>query len=107
VKLKTKYLTHFVALLYALNLVDALLTILWVQTGFATEANALMDMFLSIGVVPFLLVKIGMGTFAAVVFIYGADYRLARIGVTVALYAYAFTMGVHILTGLAASGFLS
>lgn len=106
-QLKTKDLKFYIALLYGLNLIDALLTIVWVRTGVATEANVLMDAFLSAGVAPFLLVKIGMGTIAALVLLYGANYRLAQIGVTFALYAYSFAVGVHILTGIAASGLLS
>ena len=52
-------------LLFALNLLDALLTIVWVRSGVATEGNQLMASLLDIGNGPFLAVKIAMGTVAA------------------------------------------
>jgi len=90
-----------------MNIVDALLTIYWVESGIATEANGLMDAFLAQGIMPFLFVKLGMGTFTAVVLLIGSNYKLARVGVTIALCVYSFTMGVHLITGMAAAGFLS
>lgn len=44
-------------ILAILNVLDAVLTILWVETGCAVEANPIMDYFLSIHPVLFLLVK--------------------------------------------------
>ena len=55
------------ALLFVLNLVDGLLTIAWVRSGVATEGNGLMAHLLDMGNGPFLLAKIGMGAFAAIV----------------------------------------
>jgi hypothetical protein len=66
-----------------------------------------MAFLLDIGDIPFLLAKVGMGVIAAVVLYYGAQYRLARIGVTTALAAYMCTLGIHVFTGLAAFGYLS
>ena len=96
-----------VFLLFALNLVDALITIVWVSGGWAPEANQLMATLLDWGVLPFLLTKIGMGPFTAAVLLYGSEYRLARIGVAVALITYVGVMGSHILTGFALLGTLS
>ena len=95
-----------VFLLFALNLIDALVTIVWLRNG-VTEANYLMAGVLSFGEVPFLAVKIGMGVFACGVLLWGAEYRLARMGTRIALAAYSFAIASHILTGFAAGGYLS
>ena len=54
-----------------------------------------------------LLVKLGMGVLTAVVLLRGAEKKLARYGVVIALTAYAGAMGSHVLTGLAAFGYFS
>ena len=94
-----------VLLLFSLNAIDAFLTVYWVKTGIATEANHLMDSLLAIGVLPFLVIKLGFGLFTAVVLLYGSNFRLARYGVGAGLAAYTFAMGAHLFTGLAAIGF--
>ena len=93
-----------ILLLFFLNLIDALITLVWVGSGLAPEANNLMATVLDWGVVPFLLIKLGMGAFAGVVLSYGSEYKLARIGVTVALVAYVGAIGSHILTVFAVYG---
>ena len=95
---------RLVYLLFSLNLIDALFTIVWVGGGFAPEANHLMAALLDWGVVPFLMAKIGMGAFTAAVLLYGSEYKLARVGVAVALVAYIGVMGTHLLTGLTVLG---
>ena len=96
-----------VALLFLLNLIDAVVSIGLVRTGVATEANHLMAWLLDAGDLPFLAVKLGMGAFACGVFLYGADRKLARFGVTLALIVYGCVMGLHVGTGLAALGLLT
>jgi len=85
-----------------MNIADALLTIVWVQNGVATEANGIMNAFLSMGALPFLAAKLAMGTFFAVVMLAGSNYTLARVGVTLVLLIYGVTMGIHVFTGVAA-----
>ena len=68
-------------LLFALNLLDALLTIL--------------------------AVKIAMGTIAAFVLVRWGGRPLARYGMAIALAIYIGLMGVHLFTGLAAFGYVS
>ena len=87
-----------------LNLIDALVTLIWVRNGIAPESNQIMAALLDAGDVPFLLVKLGMGVLAAVVLYYGSEYRLARIGIRTALAAYICTLGLHLITGFAAFG---
>ena len=94
-------------LLFALNLLDALLTIVWVRSGVATEGNQLMATLLDIGNGPFLGVKIAIGFLAAIVLLRWRNRRLARYGLTLALAVYIGLMGVHLFTGLAAFGIVS
>ena len=94
-------------LLFALNLIDAVLTIYWVRNGFATEGNQLMATLLDIGDFPFLAVKIAIGATAAVVLWHWGNLRLARYGLTLALMVYIGLMGVHLFTGLSAFGLVS
>ena len=56
-------------LLFVLNLLDALLTVVWVRAGVATEGNQLMASLLDIGNVPFLGVKIAIGFVTAIRFV--------------------------------------
>ena len=100
---------HLIAptILFMLNLIDGLLTIVWVRAGVATEANHLMGGLLDIGDLPFLAFKIAMGTFAAVVFYCGGDRPLAKYGLALALAIYISLMGIHIVTGLTVMGYVS
>jgi len=94
-------------LLFALNILDALLTIVWVRAGVATEGNQLMASLLDVGNAPFLIVKIAIGAVAAVVLYRWGNRRLARFGLAVALAVYISLMGIHLLTGLSAFGYVS
>lgn len=91
-------------LLFMLNLLDALLTIVWVRSGVAPEGNHLMASLLDMGDFPFLVVKLLMGSITAFVLLRWNYVKLARYGLTVALAAYLGLMGVHFFTGLAAFG---
>lgn len=94
-------------LLFALNMLDALLTIIWVRSGVATESNQLMASLLDIGNTPFLAVKIAIGLAAAIVLLRWGNRKLARYGLAVALAVYIGLMGIHIFTGLSAFGYVS
>ena len=94
-------------LLFALNLLDGLLTIVWVRSGVATESNQLMARLLDMGDGPFLFVKVGIGVLATVVLLRARHRRIARYGVAVALAVYIGLMGIHIFTGLSAFGVVS
>lgn len=94
-------------LLFVLNLLDALLTIVWVRAGVATEGNQLMARLLDIGNGPFLGVKIAIGAVAAVVLYRWGNRRLARCGLVIALAVYLGLMAIHIFTGLSAFGYVS
>lgn len=94
-------------LLFALNLLDALLTIVWVRSGVATEGNQMMAALLDIGNGPFLGVKVIIGLIAAFVLYRWGSRPLARYGLAIALAVYIGLMGVHLFTGLAAFGVVS
>lgn len=94
-------------LLFTLNLLDALLTLVWVRTGTASEANAIMARLLEIGDYPFILAKLTIGILTAVVILKWGYVRIAKPLVSVALAVYIGLMGIHVLTGLAAFGYIS
>ncbi len=94
-------------LLFVLNLLDALLTIVWVRSGVATEGNQLMATLLDIGNGPFLAVKIAIGVVATVVLIKSRHHALAKYGLAVALAVYLGLMVIHFFTGLVAFGYVS
>jgi hypothetical protein len=90
--------------LFALNWLDAQLTLFWVRAGVASEGNGLMNWLLKIGDGPFLLAKLAVGAFAAYVFYRCAHLTLARRGVQVALAIYCVVMAAHVATGMSALG---
>ena len=91
-------------LLFAMNWLDAQLTILWVRMNIATEGNALMARLLNLGEAPFLVVKLFIGAFAAYVLYRCAHMPLARRGMKLVLGLYLLLMAVHVVTGFAALG---
>jgi len=100
-------LTRPAILLFGLNLLDALLTIIWVRSGVATESNQLMASLLDIGNAPFLIVKVAIGAVAAVVIMRWGSRPIARYGLAVALAVYIGLMGIHLFTGLSAFGYIA
>ena len=91
-------------LLFALNFLDAQLTIVWVRNGWATEGNGLMAYLLDAGDAPFLLTKLFIGALVASVFYHWSHLRLAQRGLGLTLGLYLALMFVHGATGLSALG---
>ena len=91
-------------LLFALNWLDAQLTILWVHLNVAGEGNALMARLLAHGDLPFLAFKLAIGAFAAYVLYRCSHLPLARRGLSIALGVYLGLMLVHAATGCLALG---
>ena len=91
-------------LLFAMNWLDAQLTILWVRMNIATEGNAIMARLLNLGEAPFLIVKLFIGAFAAYILYRCAHMPLARRGMKLVLGLYLVLMAVHVATGFAALG---
>jgi hypothetical protein len=91
-------------LLFALNWLDAQLTILWVRGGLATEGNGLMAYLLHLGNFPFLLAKLSVGALVALTLYRFSHLALARRGLHFALCLYLTLMLVHVATGASALG---
>lgn len=90
--------------LFLLNWLDAQLTLIWVRSDIATEANNLMARLLDIGDAPFLLTKLAIGAFSAYVLYRCSHLTIARRGMKLALTVYGALMLVHAATGLSAMG---
>lgn len=90
--------------LFLLNWLDAQLTLIWVRSDIATEANNLMAQLLDIGDAPFLLTKLAIGAFSAYVLYRCSHLTIARRGMKLALTVYGALMLVHAATGLSAMG---
>jgi uncharacterized protein DUF5658 len=91
-------------LLFALNWLDAQLTLFWIHSKIATEGNGLMDQLLRIGDAPFMVVKLGIGAFAAYTLYRAAHLPLARHGMRLVLTVYGLLMFTHLATGMFALG---
>jgi hypothetical protein len=91
-------------LLFAMNFLDAQLTILWVRMEIATEGNGLMARILNLGETPFLGFKLIVGAFAAYVLYRCAHMPLAQRGMKLVLAIYLILMMIHVATGFSALG---
>jgi hypothetical protein len=91
-------------LLFAMNWIDAQLTIVWVRLEVATEGNGLMARVLELGEPQFLGVKLVVGAFAAYVLYRCAHLPLAQRGMKLVLGLYCVLMMIHVATGLSALG---
>ena len=91
-------------ILFALNWIDAQLTLFWVHSNIASEGNGLMGQLLSIGDAPFMVVKLAIGAFAAYTLYRCSHLPLARRGMQLVLTVYAILMLAHAATGMAALG---
>ena len=89
-------------LLFALNLLDAQLTIIWVRSGVATEGNGLMARVLEAGNAPFFLTKLLIGASVAYLLYRFSALAVARRGMRLVLGFYLALMLVHAATGLSA-----
>jgi hypothetical protein len=89
-------------LLFALNLLDAQLTIIWVRSGVATEGNGLMARVLEAGNAPFFLTKLFIGASVAYLLYRFSSLAVARRGMRLVLGFYLALMLVHAATGLSA-----
>ena len=91
-------------LLFAMNWLDAQLTILWVRLNVATEGNGLMASLLNQGEAPFLSVKLAIGAIAGYTLYRFAEIPIARRGMKLVLGVYMTLMIVHVATGFSALG---
>ncbi|HKO95484.1 MAG TPA: DUF5658 family protein [Pyrinomonadaceae bacterium] len=91
-------------LLFALNWLDAQLTIVWVRMNVATEGNGLMGFFLEQSETSFLSVKLAVGALAGFILYRCAHFPIARRGMKLVLAIYLALMVVHAAAGFSALG---
>ena len=91
-------------LLFALNLIDAQLTLVWIRLNVASEGNALMARLLEHGDLPFFGAKVVIGGAAAYILYRYAHLPLAKYGLTAVLGIYLALMVVHAAAGCSALG---
>src|SRR5712691_9797485 len=91
-------------ILFALNWIDAQLTLFWVHSNIASEGNGLMSQLIKLGDGPFLFVKLAIGAFAAYTLYRCAHLPLARRGMQLVLTVYCVLMVAHAATGMSALG---
>ena len=91
-------------LLFAMNWLDAQLTILWLRLNVATEGNGLMAVLLNHSEASFLSVKLLIGGLSAYILYRFAEIPVARRGMKVVLGLYLALMVVHMVTGFSALG---
>lgn len=87
----------------ALTVLDALLTLVWLQAGLAVEANPwLADLVASVGPAPAMLVRAGAGVLLVLVlWIVAHVDATARHGLTIVTWALGGVLVWHVLGGLA------
>ena len=91
-------------LLFAMNWLDAQLTILWLRLNIATEGNGMMAGLLSHSEASFLSVKLLVGGISAYILYRFAEIPIARRGMKIVLVIYLALMVVHAVTGFSALG---
>lgn len=92
-----RYSKRDVALLFAifaLNIADAYMTMLWLHRG-GREANPIMDFFLDIGPVAFLVQKCLIVGFWLILLLVHKNFRFAKVGLYASLAVYALLLVVH------------
>ncbi len=91
-------------LLFAMNWLDAQLTILWIRLNVATEGNGIMATLLNHSEASFLSVKLLIGGLSAYILYRFAEIPIARRGMKIVLGVYLALMIVHLVTGFSALG---
>ena len=91
-------------LLFAMNWLDAQLTILWLRLHIATEGNDIMASLLNHSENSFLSVKLAVGAVSAYILYRFAEIPLARRGMKIVLGVYFVLMMLHAITGFSALG---
>lgn len=83
--------------LFFSNIVDALMTIFWVESGMAKEANPLMDMLLRRNVATFFGAKYLLVCVAIALLLRFQDRKLARQALFATAAAYTVLIGYHMV----------
>lgn len=102
------WLKGLVKWLVILNLVDGVLTILWIQRGLATEANVFLHDLAHGEVLWFMLAKLALVSLGVILLWRCRCHRLAVVAIFVAFLAYYLVLLHHLsFFGLLASGVMA
>ena len=102
-----RWLRTIVVAVIVLNLFDAVLTLLWVQLGVATEANVLLEGVLSRSAVLFMVVKMALVSLGVGLLWRQRARPLAIFGIALVFCAYATLAVHHVRVAVAAVGYVA
>ncbi len=91
-----KWLEGIVKVTLLLNLCDAILTLIWLESGLAEEANPLMQQLLEAGPVFFVLGKTALVSLGSFILWKRRRRVLSVIGIFVAFLVYYFILLYHL-----------
>ena len=91
-----RWLRGIVESVIVLNLLDAILTLLWVRLGIAEEANMLMRDLVNDQALAFVLAKIGLVSLGSILLWRNRHRPLAVVAIFVSFLAYYFVFLYHL-----------
>lgn len=91
-----KFAVQLAAFVVVLNLLDAVLTLLWIHLGIAEEANTLWGTLVETRPMAFVLIKLAVVFAGVFVLVKRRDRPLARMGLGATSAVYAVLLGWHI-----------
>jgi hypothetical protein len=91
-----RWLHGIVKAVLVLNLIDALLTLVWVRSGLAHEANPLIEQLVNEHAVAFVLVKLGLVSLGSWLLWHRRERPAAVIAIVAAFLAYYLVLLYHI-----------
>ena len=91
-----RWLHGVVESVIVLNLLDAILTLLWVRLGMAEEANTLMRDLVNDQALAFVLAKIGLVSLGSILLWRNRHRPLAVVAIFVSFLAYYFVFLYHL-----------
>jgi hypothetical protein len=89
------WLHGIVKTVIVLNLIDGVLTLLWVWTGFAREANTLLDELVTHHPVTFVVTKLALVGLGTTVLWHRREHPVAVIGIFVSFLVYYYLLLMH------------
>ncbi len=93
---RPRWIGGLLGLTCALNVLDVLATLFFVEGGYATEANPLMASLLALGPAPFAAAKIALVSACAWILWRHASHELAKLGSVVVCSAYSMLAMLHL-----------
>lgn len=91
-----RWLKGIIATVFVFNVLDGLLTIYWIVTGQATEANPLMEEVLDISPALFMAVKLGLVGLGSILLWRTRDSPVAVVSVFLLFMVYYFLLLYHL-----------